>query len=107
MRLSQEAKDEMAQIMRGIINHWQEVAYSHAHEMREQERVGVREREKSLFYLTVQGSLTLGTAVLWVISAGALQDKTTFPSLSQGKANRLNSLWSHTKSPNALPSSTD
>lgn len=92
----------MAQIMRGIINHWQEVAYSHAHEMRERER----EREKLLFYLNVQGSLTLGTAVLWVKPAGAQQDKTILPSLSYGKANRLNSLWSHAKSLSALPSST-
>lgn len=91
--------------MRGIINHWQEVAYSHPHEMREQD--GRRERErKSLFYLTVQGSLTLGTAVLWVISAGALQDKTILRSLSYGKANRLNSMWSHVKNLKTLPSST-
>ncbi len=64
-----------------------------------------RERERERENVTVQGSLTLGT-LLWVISAGALQDKTILPSLSHSKANRLNSLWSHTKSLNALPSST-
>jgi len=34
--------------MRGIINHWQEVAYSHPHEMREQD--GWRKREIAVLF---------------------------------------------------------